>query len=112
MADSGAKAGGSDVEDNKFMAALSYFGLLVLIPLLTKKDSPYVKFHIKQGLGLLILMVAVNVILVIPFLGWIVGFIGWLAVLGLFIMGVINAFGGKTKPLPLIGDWADKNLNI
>lgn len=102
----------NDVEDNKLMAALSYFGILVLIPILTKKDSPFVKYHIKQGLALLIFVIVVNVVAVIPILGWLIAVVGWIIGVILFIMGIVNAFGGKTQPLPVIGPWADKNLNI
>ncbi len=43
-----------DVEENKIMAVIAYFGILCLIPLLAKKDSPYAQFHAKQGLVLFI----------------------------------------------------------
>ncbi len=97
-----------DIQENKVMAFLAYLGLLVLIPLLAKKDSPYAQFHAKQGVILLLAWVALSIILMIPFLGWIVGVIGYIALLVFTIMGIINAFGGKAKELPLIGQFASK----
>jgi hypothetical protein len=44
-----------DVEDNKLISILCYFGILLLIPLLTKPDSQFVKFHSNQGLVLFLL---------------------------------------------------------
>ena len=44
----------SDVEQNKLMAVLSYFSLLVLLPILCAKDSKYARFHANQGLMLLL----------------------------------------------------------
>ena len=38
-----------DIADNKLLCILCYFGLLLLIPLLVKKDSPFVRFHCNQG---------------------------------------------------------------
>ena len=38
-----------EVEANKVLAAISYLGLLCLVPLFLKKSSPYVQFHAKQG---------------------------------------------------------------
>jgi len=97
-----------DIQDNKVIAALSYFGLLVLVPLLAKKDSPYCQFHAKQGLVLLIAWVIIGIIAVIPILGWIVGFLGSIFLLVLFVIGLINALGGKAKELPVIGQFGAK----
>ncbi|MFR5295748.1 MAG: zinc-ribbon domain-containing protein [Clostridium sp.] len=44
----------SDVEQNKLMAVLSYFSLLVLLPIPCAKDSKYARFHANQGLMLLL----------------------------------------------------------
>ena len=48
----------SDIEGNKLMAVLSYIGILVLVPILAAKDSPFAKYHAAQGLNLLIVDVA------------------------------------------------------
>lgn len=40
----------ADVEQNKVMAILAYFGILVLIPILAAKDSKFARFHANQGL--------------------------------------------------------------
>ncbi len=96
-------------EENVVMAALSYFGILVLIPLLTDaKKDPFVKFHVKQGIILLIAGFANMFISIVPFIGWIAGFVIWIALLVFFVMGLINVFGGKKKELPVIGQYADK----
>lgn len=100
-----------DIDENKLMAVLSYFGILVLIPLLAKKDSAYAQFHAKQGLVLLIFGIAIGVVAIIPFLGWIAAVLGSLAYLVFWIMGIVNAIGGKTNELPLIGQYASK-INI
>jgi len=97
---------------NTGMAALCYLGLLIIIPLITEaKNEPYVKFHIKQGLVLLITGVAASVIMIIPLLGWVLGGILYIIVLVLFIIGLVNALTGKESALPLIGQFADK-INI
>ena len=104
MADEMKKsAGGNDVEENKLWAVLGYLGILCLIPLLGKKDSPFAQYHAKQGLILLLGWI----VSWIPFLGWIV----WLVVAILSIIGILNALGGKMTPLPLVGQYAEK-LNI
>ena len=68
------------------------------------KQSGYAKFHANQSLLLLITGVAGNVILgIIPVVGWMLMPIFGIGILILGIMDLINGFGGKAKPLPLIG---------
>jgi len=90
------------------MAVLCYFGILVLIPLLTDaKNEPFVKFHIKQGLVLLIVDIICGFVFWVPFIGWLLG----LGIFVLWLIGLINAAGGKESELPLIGKFAEK-INI
>ena len=96
-----------DVEENKAMAAIGYLGILCLIPLLAKKDSPFAQYHGKQGLALFIGEVILGFVWIVPFLGWIIGGVGWLIAFILFIMGLMNALSGKMKPLPVIGKMAE-----
>jgi len=93
---------------NVGMGVLCYLGILVLIPLLTEaKDDPFVKFHIKQGLVLLIFAVIINVVLVIPVLGWIIGAVGWIITVYLMIVGIINVVNGEEKQLPILGQYGE-----
>lgn len=92
-----------DVQENKLWAMLSYFGILVLIPLLLKRDSKFTQFHAKQGLILLI----GEFFVWIPLFGWILGVV----IFVLWIMGIVRALSGEMKPLPIVGELAAK-LNI
>lgn len=101
-------ASSSGGQKNTGMAVLCYLGILVLIPLLTEaKKEEFVKFHIKQGIVLLIAdvvaWVAWVILAFIPVIGWILGFLIWVALLVLLIMGIINAASGKETELPVIG---------
>lgn len=92
----------ADVEKNKMMAGLAY--LLFFLPLIACPESQYAKFHANQGLLLLIVSIAGNIILgIIPILGWILLPVFGIAVFVFFIMGLINGFQGKAKKLPLFG---------
>ena len=89
-----------DVKNNKGMAVLAYFWLLVLIPLLARKDSPFARYHSNQGLILLICSVISGILGRIwgP-LGTITGIICFI----LFIIGIVNAANGRAKELPIVG---------
>lgn len=99
---SGSGSGGGK---NIGMAVLCYIWILVLIPLLTDaKNDPFVKFHIKQGIVLLIVSIIAGAVSWIPVIGWLLGigvFIVWL-------IGIINAASGKEVKLPVIGQFGDK----
>ena len=105
-----------DIEKNKFMAILAYFGILVIIPILAAKESKYARFHSNQGLILCIAAILYSVaysilssiILSISFhLYWLVSIISLLgfAFLIWFVLGIINAAQGRAKELPLIGHY-------
>ncbi len=102
--------GGTDTvrDQDKIMLVLAYLGILSLIPLLTVKDSDFVKWHAKQGLvlggGFFVVMT-------------ILGFLGPLALancvlfpgyLVLMVFGIMKAMAGTRWRIPLIADVADK----
>lgn len=94
--------------DNNMVAIFAYLGIFIVIPFLVAKDDPFVKFHIKQGLALLIFAIAASIIAIIPILGWLIGILAWLMTLVLVIIGIMNVVNAKQKDLPLIGKLAEK----
>lgn len=92
-----------DVEKNKVMAILAY--IIFFIPLIAARDSRFAMFHGNQGLVLFLAAVVINIVGgIIPFIGWFIILpFGWIAVLILAIIGIINASKGEMKPLPVIG---------
>lgn len=93
------------------MGILAYLGILVIIPILVAKDDMFVKFHIKQGLVLLVIEAACWIL---EMIFWPLVMIMWivkLAALVLAIMGIINVCKGEEKELPLVGQFA-KNFKI
>ncbi|MDF2959036.1 MAG: hypothetical protein K0S39_771 [Paenibacillus sp.] len=92
----------ADVNANKWIGVLAY--ILFFLPLLTAKESRFAMYHANQGLILLILGIACNIILgLIPVIGWILLPLANLGTLALGIIGIIQAVNGQLKPLPIIG---------
>ncbi len=98
--------------NNNGMAILAYLGILIVVPFLTEaKNDPFVKFHLKQGLALIISELIAMVVVAVPILGWMAAPIIWLFNVVMIILGIINAASGKEKELPIIGGIA-KNFNF
>jgi len=102
------KVESKDATDNKVLAIVGYLGILCILPLLLAKDSAFAKFHGKQGLVLLITWVILSVVSIVPILGWIIAFFGYIVGLVLMIVGMISAAKGEMKELPWIGQYASK----
>ncbi|HEX9503335.1 MAG TPA: hypothetical protein VF974_03370 [Patescibacteria group bacterium] len=88
---------------NTGMAILAYLGPLIVIPFLTEAhNDPFVKFHLKQALPLLVLEVVGGFIFWFPIIGWLL----WLFTVVLLVMGIMNAAAGKEKELPILGQYS------
>ena len=104
-----------DIDQNKILAVLAYLGVLVIVPLLAAKDSPFVRFHANQGLVLLIASVIWNIVVRIvqlsisailrTYLLAILLNIANVLILVFMIIGIINAVRGEEKELPVIGHY-------
>lgn len=100
-----------DIEKNKGMAVLGYIGILCLIPLLAAKESKFAQFHAKQGLVLFLFEILVGILYAIPGVNVVMFFIGWILyilILILAIMGIVNALQGKYWKMPVFGGLAEK----
>ena len=93
--------------DNKtVMGILSYIGPLVIIPFITSKNDPFVKFHIKQGLVLLVIEIATSLVGGALWILWPLLSLVNLAVLVLSIIGIVNVVHKQEKELPIVGSYA------
>lgn len=105
-----------DVRRNKAMGVLSYFGILVLIPLLAgDRRSEYVKFHLNQGFALFIISKIIDLISgnwvwglhsLLHFSGnWFSGLFDILdlACFILMVVGIVTACRGERKEIPFLG---------
>ena len=112
----------ADIQSNKGIALISYIGILGLIPLFAKKDSPFTQYHAKQGFTLLLLYVAVGIVsgllsliktpvrmfgityaYATPWFISLICFLLYLIPIILSIIGIVNAVQGRAKELPVIG---------
>jgi uncharacterized membrane protein len=90
-----------DARENQVWGIIAYLGILFLVPLLGKKDSPFAQYHAKQGLALTVVWF---IGLFIP----LVNMVMWAVFVVFMILGILNAVNGKMNPLPVIGSYAEK----
>ena len=98
----GPQADAYDIANNKYISILCYFGIFLLIPLLTKPESKFVKFHANQGLICFIAGIILGILSIIPVIGILAGLVS-IGLLVLEIMGIVNCCKGEMNELPLIG---------
>lgn len=92
---------------SKWLAGMSYLGILSLVPLLMSRDDQYVRFHARQGVILWIWEVLAIYTLVIPGLGRaFFGLSGMLCFI-LSVIGLVSVLTGRAWKLPIIGKWAE-----
>ncbi len=93
---------GQSVDINRIYGALSYFGLLLIIPLLLARDNDFVKFHLQQGIAWFVLWVVASLIMWIPFIGWSL----WLVMFAISVYAAIQAYEGKRWEMPYLSKYA------
>lgn len=103
--------------NNKTLSIVSYitlFGWLISFIIGKEKSSSFLKYHLKQSLGLIIfsivLFIILNILLMVTKIG-ILGIFGCIPLV-LMIIGIINAANDVEKPLPLIGKMIEDKFSF
>ena len=98
-------------DERRGMAAISYLGVLCLIPLIFAKDSAFAQYHAKQGLVLAIIGIVVRMLADllwrVPFGGALTSLV-YIALLVITIMGILKALKGEKFEIPMVSEWAAK----
>ncbi|HIS15975.1 MAG TPA: hypothetical protein IAD40_05960 [Candidatus Scatomorpha merdavium] len=93
-----------DTRENQTMGYLCYLGPLLLIPLLARPKSRFLRYHCNQGLLLLIFAVLVSIFDGLLGIGWLIGIAGGIATLVWLVQGFMNVSRGLRRPLSFIGE--------
>lgn len=88
--------------DGKIYAVIAYLSFFCFIPLIFKRDNPFVLFHGKQGLVLFLGQLVFCVFGIVFGLGFIKFGFFVLGVLALF--GIFSALNGKYSPIIIISE--------
>lgn len=90
-------------------AVLCYVGIWVtgLIFLLLEKEDKFVRFHAMQSL---VVFGALTVLTMVPIVGWFLSPFIMLAGFILWLVCIVKAYQGEEFKLPIVGDFAAKQL--
>jgi uncharacterized membrane protein len=92
----------------RLVAVVSYLtllGWLVALLVFGHHKSSFATFHLRQSLGLIITGALLSLI---PLIGWVL----YTVVLAAWVFGLFYAIKGVKKPIPLIGDFYQNNLDF
>jgi uncharacterized membrane protein len=97
--------------EDRTVAILSYITLIGFIAAIFMHQSHKTRigaFHLRQMLGIVLTAAAGAVCGVVPILGWIVWFLLTIGLFVLWVMGLLAALQGETRPVPLLGEQYQK----
>jgi len=106
--------------NKKTLSILSYITIIGwIIAFVKSKDltpkSDLVRYHLKQGFGIFLVSLIVNIILsivvgIVPSL-YFLSYVGYVIFI-LWIFGIINAANEQKKPIPLVGKIFEDKFNF
>ncbi len=95
----------ADIQRNKDIAAFSYVWIMSVLIYFSRKESKFVQYHSRQGIVLFLMTIPLSFI---PYIG---RYLIFLAVAGM-LLGFINAAGGQTRDVPLVGKLSRGELSV
>jgi len=101
------------------LAYITFIPAVIFLVMEPYNRNRFVRFHSLQSIffcvGAVVVGVALSILSMIPFLGWIVGMllsvVFSLGVLIVWIVLLLKAYQGQMFKLPVIGDMAEKQAN-
>ncbi|WP_236979322.1 hypothetical protein [Membranihabitans maritimus] len=92
------------------IAYLTIIGLMIAFVINYNSMTKFATYHIRQAIGLTITAIVLTLIGLLPLSTPILCITGGGIILCMWFTGLVNAFLGKEKPLPLLGSAYNKWL--
>tara|TARA_R110002072_G_scaffold260722_14_gene419325 strand:- start:5062 stop:5418 length:357 start_codon:yes stop_codon:yes gene_type:complete len=86
------------------IAYITFIGLIIAYVMNKDKKEAFANYHIRQSLGLALTGLAIGIISLIPILGWIIYIVGFVVLIYMWVLGLMNAINKKEQPVPFLGE--------
>ena|SRR3989338_7422248 len=100
-----------NVEKNKYLAAICYFGIFWIVPFALGKKNEFVMFHAKQGIVLSLAWLVVVMISWIPIINFIIGLPATILLIIINVLAILKTWRGERWELPFLAHYV-KVLNL
>jgi hypothetical protein len=98
-----------DAKTKAIVSHIFFIGWVIALVINMNQKEEYASYYIRQNLGLMIVGFALSVLHVIPILGWIVAWVGYVLLFVFWLMSLIWSITDVMKPVPVVGvmfqDW-------
>ena len=90
----------------KVISIISYLAIVgwLLAYILNDQKSPLASFHLRQSLGIYLVFLVSSMLIWFPIIGWLMGVIGFVLGISLWILGIMSAFREETDEVPILGN--------
>lgn len=92
--------------DAKVKAIISHItivGWIIALVINSGKKEEFASFYIRQNLGFILVCIALSIIFTIPWIGWLVGGVGYIILFVFWLMSLIWSVSDEMKPVPWLG---------
>ena len=93
-----------DAKTKAIVSHVFFIGWVIALVINMNQKEEYASYYIRQNLGFMIAGFVLSLLHVIPFLGWIVAWIGYIILFVFWLMSLIWSITDVMKPVPVIGD--------
>jgi len=93
--------------DAKVKAIISHItivGWIIALVINSGKKEEFASFYIRQNLGLILAAIALSIIITIPWIGWLIGGVGYIILFVFWLMSLIWSVSDEMKPVPWLGN--------
>jgi uncharacterized membrane protein len=93
-----------DAKTKAIVSHIFFIGWVVALVINMNQKEEYASYYIRQNLGFMIVGFVLSLLHVVPILGWIVAWVGYIILFVFWLMSLIWSITDVMKPVPVIGD--------
>jgi uncharacterized membrane protein len=89
----------------KVVSVLSYLTIVgwLFAYVLNDEKAPLSSFHLRQSLGIYLIFLVIGMLMWIPIVGWVMGILGFLLGIPIWLIGIVSAFREQYDEVPILG---------